>query len=176
MDILDQKPWFSILPRIPCDEVGLTLSKVVTSSTVPQLGMVSSDNIASASLSLLSLLPMQQQQQAAQQQKTASASQSQSSPAHSHAYGHSQTESQPQSLLDFSSTFHAHLSQSSLADVSMAVSTATNTSDVSSLCGDAFKVPAPPSDSMISESLLDFDPTAELMKIQGERLPIPISK
>ncbi|XP_076455767.1 bromodomain adjacent to zinc finger domain protein 2B-like [Babylonia areolata] len=176
VDILDQKPWFSILPRIPCDDVGLNLPKVAaaaaattTSTSVPGLGMVSSDNIASASLSLLSLLPMQHQ--VLQEQKATSATQSQTSPAHT------QTESQTKSMLDFTSAFQAHLSQSGLEDVSMTVSTATNTSDLS-LCTDSFKVPAPPSDSsyLSTEILLDFDPTAQLMKIQGECLPIPLSK
>ncbi|KAL8601347.1 hypothetical protein ACOMHN_054640 [Nucella lapillus] len=170
VDILDQKPWFSILPRIPCDEAGLTLPKVTTSATtttsVPGLGLLSSDNIASASLSLLSLLPMQHLQE---QKTTNSASHSQTS--------NTQTESQTKSMLDFTSAFQAHLSQAGLEDISMTVSTATNTSDLS-ICTDSFKVPAPPSDlSFLStEILLDFNPTAQLMKIQGERLPIPLNQ
>nr|KAG5701533.1 hypothetical protein BaRGS_024783 [Batillaria attramentaria] len=55
------------------------------------------------------------------------------------------------------------------------VSIATNTSDVSS-CMDSFKVPAPPSDSMFGDIFADLDPAAVLQKIQGEPLPIPISK
>ncbi|KAK7489473.1 hypothetical protein BaRGS_00019272, partial [Batillaria attramentaria] len=103
-DILDQKPWFSILPRLPCDEASL---------------------------------------------------------------------SQASQKADGATSTHSRIAHLSQADSS--VSIATNTSDVSS-CMDSFKVPAPPSDSMFGDIFADLDPAAVLQKIQGEPLPIPISK
>ncbi|KAK6180630.1 hypothetical protein SNE40_008641 [Patella caerulea] len=50
-DILDNRPWFSILPRMPCDDSSLTRSSQPQSHTP-------SSNLSNGSLSYLSLLPI----------------------------------------------------------------------------------------------------------------------
>ena len=181
-DIMDQKPWFSILPRTPCIDLSSSIASCTASHllstlknpfmstfTLPSInsarqtvGLSSIDYLTSTSTSLVSWSPVQDR--------------GSSTPCDASFNGEYQTALRDKSLLDFISKFQSKFLHSS--DAACSSSVARSGAPGVALCEESFKVPAPPPvwENVPAEFTSDFDPTAELTKMQGERRPIPIGE